>query len=714
MITGQEETNARIRLSIGRLLAPKSVAIVGASPDPGTLGGAVLANFERFRYSGELHLVSRRHERIGGRECVASIDELPEGLDAVALVIGEAAVNDALIQCVRRRTNAVIVFAAGFAEVGGNGVARQERLSAIARESGLALVGPNCIGITNHVARVPLTFEPIDPVALEEPAGVAILAQSGGVVSHLRPALQARGVPVAYAVSTGNEAVLGVEDYLSVLVDDEHVSLVIVFAEQIRSPASFLASVQLASARSKAVVVMHPGRSQPAREAARSHTGALAGDHLLVEAVLKANGAVVVETLDELVDVAAVLVRFPAPPPGGVAIVTNSGALRGIALDFCEGAGLPVAKLDPNTTAAIRAMLPTYAAADNPVDVTTAGAIDPDVFARIGRAVLEDRTTSSVLFAVLGGGAEAQRRKAEALCKIPVAGKPIAVTILGDEAPLDACAAASLRARRLPVFRSADRAMRALARVADYADVRAAMRHSSKRPVVPTGALPGRGVLPEYAGKTLLASIGLPVPDGALAKDVAGAVAIASRIGYPVALKAQARALAHKSDAGGVALDVRSEEAVHEAWSRIERAVHQANPDLSLDGMLVETMARPGLEMLVGARRDPDWGPVLLFGVGGIWAEALNDVRIVAPTADRETIQRELRKLRLAKLLGGFRGAPAVDQAALVETIERLGALMLAVPEIAEVDINPLVTYPAGQGVLVLDALVIARDEQHA
>lgn len=673
------------------------------------MGGAVLANLERFRYRGDIHLVSRSRREINGRPCVSSIDDLPLEIDAVVLVVPEAAVLDAVASCAGRKAGGVVVFASGFAETGDAGRARQEKLAAIAREGGIALNGPNCLGFANFADGVPLTFEYVGDYREPPGSGVAVIGQSGAMTGNIRSALWGRGMPVAYVVSTGNEAVLGLEDMFGELVADDRISLFVFFVEQLRRPALFLDLVARARALGKPMVLLHPGRTARARESAKSHTGALAGDHALMRTILLHRGVVLVETLDELFDATALLARWPDPPARGAGVITNSGAFRGLSLDLGEEIGVEFPALAGATVEALKPMFPSFAGIDNPLDTTTLGFSKPEIFAVAAKAMLEDPGIGSLMISVVAGPPRLQVAKADSILPvISAAKKPVAFVILGDQEPLVEEFNLAVHRSGVPFFRSPDRALRSLARIT--ACGRALAAAATPAPPLGVAAIPlaGSGAVAEYTAKRWIASAGIRVPEGALARNVDEAQAIASRIGYPVAAKAQAAELSHKSDAGGVILDIADADALCAAWESLQRDVRRAQPDLALEGVLVEKMAEPGLEMFVGARRDADWGVVLMVGLGGVWIEALEDVRLLPPGLGEPEILAEIGRLKGARLLAGIRGAPPLDTRAVARTVAIVAELMQVTPQLAEIDINPLVVYPVGKGVQALDALIIA------
>lgn len=695
--------------ALDRLLRPKSIAVVGASPEPGSVSGLLLANLQRFGYAGQLHLVSRSRDEVNGIRCFKSIDELPEGVDVAVLVVPQVAVADSVAACGRRGVGAAVVFASGFAEMGDEGRAAQEAMAAIARRHGVAVLGPNCLGFINFADAVPLTFEPVQPAPPRSGPRIGIVAQSGAMSGNMRQAFLGRGLGVSFSISTGNEAVLGAEDFLSALVEAPDVDAFAVFVEMLRKPAEFLRVARRARELGKPVVLMHPGRSQRAREAAKSHTGALAGDHQVMRTLVEREGVVVVDSMDEMFDVTAILARYPRPvTEGGAAVASNSGALRGLALDFCEDIGLQLADFQPATMQALSQILPDFMAPDNPLDLTAIGMQKPEIFGLSAQAILDDPGVGSLIMPLMGGSPAQQVAKADSLLPVMQASrKPVCFVIMGDSGPLGSEFLERVHASGMPFLRSPDRAMRAMAHVHRYGRLHAeaAERSGAQAGLRRDDLQPGP--LAEFKGKQWLRELGISTPKSGLARTPAEAEALAREIGYPVVLKAQADTLMHKSDVGGVAVNLRDAQALGDAWQRIQSSVARHCPDIALDGMLVEAMSSPGLELVVGGRRDPNWGVVTLVGLGGIWIEALHDVRLLPPDLTEAQILRELQRLKGAKLLSGLRGAPPVDVAAVAAVVRRLSALMLANPGIAEIDINPLIALPAGQGIVALDALFV-------
>ncbi|HEY4775075.1 MAG TPA: acetate--CoA ligase family protein [Xanthobacteraceae bacterium] len=696
--------------AVERLMRPRSIAIVGISSKPGSAGQTVLANLTLNAYRGDIHLVGRAAS-IEGRPVLASVDDLPEGVDLAVFTLPAAAVHETLAGCVRRKVGAAVIFASGFSETGNT--AEQDAIARIAADGGVALLGPNCLGYTNYVDGLAIFFP--NATAIERIAGsrdpaLAIISQSGGFMGHLRSAFEGRDLQTSYTISPGNEAGLDLVDFVDFLIEDRTTRAIVIYGEHIRRPMDFLAAAAKGRAAGKPIIMMHPGRGARAQEAARSHTGALAGNHAVMRTQVARAGIAFVETLDELADASEVLARFPVPPTRGPGILTFSGAFCAIAHDFCESIGLDVPALSPDSEAALRKRLPPFVTPRNPLDLTTQPIWEPDLVGVGAKTLLDDPAIGSLVISITVGGPAQSMLYLEGLIEALQGNtKPVVFSILGDRSPLAPEFLALAGEHRIILSRSAERSLRAIACVTEYGRNLAAM--DAVAPAPPFSGLPplGRGTQPEWRAKKLLAAAGIQVPAGDLARTADEAAALARRIGYPVAMKAQAGALAHKTEAGGVMLNIADEAALRRAWQALMDNIARAQPGLDLDGVLVEAMAARGLELLVGAKRDPHWGPVVLVGLGGVWVEALGDVRLMPADLAEPLIVEELFKLQSAKLLRGFRGAPPVDVEAVARATALVGRLMRTVPEIAEIDINPLVAHAKGEGVTALDALIVTR-----
>jgi acyl-CoA synthetase (NDP forming) len=694
------EESARGPQAVARFLRPRSAAIVGMSARAGSAGQVILQCLKVNGFKGDIHLVGRSDDPIDGRPVLKSADELPEGVDLAVLTLPAAGVKDAIEACARRKVGSAMVFAAGFAEVGES--ATQDAVTRTARSAGLALVGPNCLGITNNVDGMMLHMLFAREALRGVKNGVAFVGQSGGLLGHFQRAIDGRNVPLSYVVSTGNEAGLETTDFLEFLADDPSTRVIAIYCEEVRRPQAFLAAIQRCRSVGKPVVAMLAGRSAKSRKSAQSHTGALIGDWATMKVQVEDAGAVVVTSMDELTDLVEILQRYPEPPTKGPGVLTASGAYVGLTNDFAEDVGLDLPELAPETLEAVKKALPSYGNYGNPLD-TTAG-FTPTMLPDVVKALVDDPNVGMLFISFPINAAIPIRAFNKGMAQSP---KPKVMVALGDTWQLGPDVVEAVKESPAVYSRSSDRMMRAIALYTRYGRMLARPRTSATPE--PIKGLPnlGKGAQPEWLGKKVLAAAGIRVPAGELARTADDAAALAKGIGYPVVLKAQAAALSHKTEAGGVVLNLADEAALRAAWDTMMASVKRAAPNVSLDGALVEKMSPKGIELMVGAKRDPGWGAVLLLGLGGIWVEALGDVQLLPVSAGEAQIRQALGKLRSAKLLAGVRGAPPADTEAVVKTVMAIGRLMQTVPEVVEVDVNPLMVHAKGQGVTALDALIV-------
>jgi acyl-CoA synthetase (NDP forming) len=696
-------------LDLHRLLRPATVAVAGASPDPRSIGGAILRNLRASGFNGPMTLVSPTRDQIDGKPCVKSLRDIPQGTDAVILNLPRVAIRQALEDCVARKVGGAVVFATGFGESDEAGRAEQAAISALCRDGGLALLGPNCLGFANYVDGMCASFEDLTFEHGKFAAGtrrVAVIAQSGATAANVRSSLQARGIAVSHVISTGNEAVLRVDDFIAHVIG-EGVSAVALYVEQIRNPPAFLAIARHARERGVPIVMLHPGRSARARAATQSHTGALTRDYAVMKTAVENEAVVLVETMDELFDATAILQRYPRPPVGGAAIVTNSGAIRALSLDTMEDVGLPVARPSTATLEKLKALVPANVEVDIPLDLGAAGYADAGIFATTSQTLLDDPATGSIIWAMTPGGPHQQRAKLQAMIPLSKASDtPHILTLTGDGAPLDAEFLAAAREHEVAFLRSPERTLRAMAALHRHAVARDAAGDRCG-PVREVSSLQGVGAIAESAGKAWLRELGVRVPAGGLVRDLEQAREVASAIGFPVVIKAQMAGLNHKSDVGGVIVGIRNPNELAAAWDRLHAHLSAAIANPALEGVLVEQMAPAGLEMVVGAKNDPGWGPVILVGLGGVWIEALRAVELLPPDISHARAVERIKGMKGAALLGPFRGRPARDVHALADVVLTLGNAMRADPSIREIDLNPVMVFAEGAGAMALDALIV-------
>lgn len=695
------------------LLRPRSIAIFGMSSRPGTTGRIILKQILGGGFAGDIHLVGRSGGEAEGIPILTVPEELPEGIDLAILTVPAEGLHDAVQACVARKIGSAVSFASGFAELGEEGRRRQEEIAAVAARGNLALLGPNTVGYYNFVDGLTvMMIDQASPPPLPKDSGpaMAIVAQSGGIANHLAGSLRARSVPLSYIMTTGNEAVIDVSQLVDHFLDDDRTQVIAAYAEQIGAPQDFLALGAKAKARGKSVLLLHPGRTAKGQAAASTHTGSLAGNYAAMALAVEQAGILLVETMEELIDVAQLLLYFPQAPEGGLGLLTTSGALCALSADYLDSRELDMPALSDGTLDALRAMLPDYLSPKNPLDLGTLPAWKPEMIGAGAAQLLADPNIGSIIVSL--PLTEADRMTAwltsfaEAYRAAP---KPTIFVLAGEDCPLPDALLQSAARDGIVLMRSNERAIRTLATYHRHAGDR-------RRPA-PTvqsekfASLPplGSGTQAEWSSKAVVSAIGIPVPPGALAATPDEAVSIAERVGYPVVMKAQAASLAHKSEVGGVMLSLRDADAVRSAWDRLHANVAKGRPGLRLDGILVEAMGRQGLELVVGATRDAAWGAIIMVGLGGIWVEALQDVRLISPAMSRDRIVEELGRLKAARLLHGFRGAPPVDVEAVADAVQAVARLMTTEPAIKEIDINPLVALPVGEGVIALDALIVVE-----
>jgi acetate---CoA ligase (ADP-forming) len=690
------------------VLRPRSLAVIGASPDPTSIGGAVFANLLARGYTGTLHAVNVKGRPIGEHPVHRSLDEVPGDVEAVVVAIPAAAVLDVARQCAARGVRALVVLSAGFAEVGAEGLARQRELLAICRAGGIRLVGPNCLGVLNTDPDVALdaTFAPTAAPA----GGVGLMSQSGGVGIAVLEEARSRGIGLSAFVSVGNKVDLSGNDFLDWCEQDERTRAILLYLESFGNPRKF-ARIARRVGHAKPLVAVKAGRSPAGARAASSHTGALlAGSEVAVQALFRQAGVLRVDTLGELFDLAGLLERQPLPAGPRVAIVTNAGGPGIMCADACQAAGLELPELPDELQRQLAALAPAEAALGNPVDLIAAAT--PASFAgaieTIGRSGAVDAIIAVFVPPLVTRAEDVARAIREAAGALGGALPLLSVFMTAGGAPAELTEGDAA----LPAFRYPEDAARALARAVGYARWRAEprgelpdypdARRDEAAAIVARALGRGSGWLEPTEVHTLLACHGVPLAPERFARTPSGAARAAAELGGPVALKAIAPGLLHKSDVGGVALGLATPSAVRRAAremrERIARAGHK------LDGYVMQLMAPAGVELLVGATADPLFGPVVAVGAGGRTVELLHDVAVrLTPVTDHDA-HAMLRELGTFRLLEGYRGEPGVDIGALEDVVLRIGALVDAHPEIAELDCNPVVAHPGGA--VVVDARV--------
>jgi acetyl coenzyme A synthetase (ADP forming)-like protein len=705
--------------SMRPLMMPQAVAVIGASRNAASIGHRVLQSIVSGGFTGAVYPINRNATEVAGLTCYPAIANAPRGVDLAIIAVPPATVIGVAEECAAAGVKALIVITAGFAETGEAGRGLQQRLVDTVRGHGMRMVGPNCMGMLNTSSSVRLnaSFSSLVP-----PAGrVAFSSQSGALGMAILGLAAERQVGLSSFVSVGNKADVSSNDLLEYWEADPDTSVILLYLESFGNPRRF-ARLARRIGRKKPIVAVKAGRTRAGSRAAGSHTAALAASDIAVDALFHQAGVLRADTMDELFDIAACFDSQPLPPGRRVAIVTNAGGPGILAVDACEAAGLSVVPFAEPTRQRLSAFLPPEASLANPVDmVASAG---PDAYTRTLETTLtadevdavlviytpvDPRRADETLQAIRDGVAAGRRAGATTkpvlACLMAASGRPQALDVGGE---------------RIPAYAFPENAARALAKATAYAEWRAQppallwsfddIRVDEARAVC-RQALQNRGDgwLNGDETRALLDAFGVPLAAGMLAHSGEEAVALARVLGFPVAAKLASRRVPHKSDIGAVHLNLSSDSAVRRAYADVMTCARTLVPDADIDGVLIQAMITGGVETMVGVTEDALFGPLVGFGLGGIHVEILGDVRFrVAPLTDRDADEL-LREIRGLPLLNGYRGHPPADLDALRELLLRISRLAVEVPEIVELDLNPVIAMSPGQGCRIVDARVKVR-----
>jgi acetate---CoA ligase (ADP-forming) len=704
----EERERRAVTASVLPLFFPRSIAVIGASNREGSIGNNLFRNLLNTGYTGTLYPVNPRTQVVNAVRAYPSIKDVPDEVDLAFIVVPSTQVLDVVRECDEANVRGLVVISAGFSEIGDEGAEMEAELLDLVRNAGMRMVGPNCMGLLNTAPSVSMngTFAPVFP-----PAGnVAMSSQSGALgIAILQYALRT-GLGISQFVSVGNKADVSGNDLLMAWEDDPQTDVILLYLESFGSPRRF-ARIASRVARKKPIVAVKSGRTATGSRAASSHTGALASLDVAVDALFRQTGVIRVETLEELFAVASLLSSQPVPKGKRVAVVTNAGGPGILAADALEANGLHIPEFSGETQARIRANLPSEASVRNPVDMV-AGA-GPAEFSHVVSTILASEEVDSLLVIHVPTSETGVQHVATALHSI-AAGYEGSTTLLSVFMQSDA-AGAFLRSEKanIPTYPFPEAAAIALSRAVGYGewlqrdpgevpvldgiDLEAARRVVDK-------ALVGRdekGVwLEPDATEALLAAFGLDLPRAGTAATADDAVRVAAEIGGPVVLKVVSESALHKSDVGGVLLDVEGEEAVRAGFAAVTAAVD------THDGVLVQEMVPGGHEVLIGVTEDPNFGPLVVYGLGGVYVELLKDVAFrLTPLTDVDA-REMVNEIKGAKLLEGYRGFPPGDVEAVVNTILRVSAMAASIPEISEMDMNPVMVLEPGRGARVVDARI--------
>jgi acetate---CoA ligase (ADP-forming) len=686
--------------SLEPIFRPRSIAVIGASRTAGTVGYEIIHNLLAEGFTGAIYPVNPKATSVHSVPAYRSIEDVPGEVDLAIITVPKEVALAVAEACGRRGVRALIVITAGFREVGGAGVAREEELLAIAHRYGMRMIGPNCLGVVSTAADVSMnaTFAPIMP----PPGPVSFMSQSGAMGVTILDYAAEYGIGVHHFVSVGNKADVSGNDLIEYWAEDPATRVILMYLENFGNPRRFTRIAREVT-KTKPVIAVKAGRTAAGARAASSHTGALAGLDSATDALLAQCGVLRVDTVEELFDMAMAFGHLPVPQGNRVAVVTNAGGPGIIITDACEGRGLSVAELSPETQARLRQNLPEEASVRNPVDMIATAT--PDSYRLALEAVLEDPNIDAAIAAFVPPLRVRQQDVARSIIAAHAAHpeKPMLAVLMGRAGLPEG--RAELRDAGIPAYIFPESAARALAamyrhrqwQVRPAGTVREfAVRRDDVARIIEDAPRTGDGYLDKDAVLRVLDAYGIATLTSEAAATADEAVAAARRLGLPAVLKVDSPDIVHKTDVGGVVLDLRDDDAVRTAFDTMLRRVRDKHPDARIDGVTVERFVRGGRETIIGVSQDPSFGPVIMFGLGGIYVEALKDVVFrVQPVSDIDAAEM-VRSISGLALLQGMRGEAASDLAALEEAIQRISQLVGDHPRIMELDINPFVVFEAG------------------
>src|SRR4051812_15755537 len=705
------------------LLGPRSIAIVGASDRPGNWSMRVFRSLKKFNFPGAIYPVNPRNATVwDGETCYPSLKDLPETPDHVVIIVPGVAAIEAVMQAGDVKARSATVFSGGFGEGGDpKGQALGAQLKSAIEQASLAVSGPNCMG--NLAAAFRMMTIPDDRIVELERGPVGIIGQSGGIVMAIHRALLARGVTPGYAVTSGNEIGLHMGDYIRYLADDPDIRAIACYIETIKHAGEFKAACRYARNAGKPVVAVKLGGSEESRKAALAHTGALAGSLQSFDAVAESIGVVRVDTLDELVETVEYFTHAVPPKGPRLGAMTFSGGLKGLMLEAAERNGLSFPPLLPETNAKVSEVLGVGTSLGNPLDAGFAALSSSEAYFRCIEVLQQDPNIDVLILQEELPPAPRLNNKVENLKTVDKmvadgARLPIGIVSMISYMYTEHTKTFRQELKHLPVLQEVDKALKAVGRAGRYGQLRAhgAEKAVGSKPDVSAilarrkAAAEGLFVLDEADSKELLRAYGIASPREAAASGVEEAVRAAKAVGYPLVLKLLSAEVTHKSDIGGVILGIKNDDELRAAYGKLAANLAAARPDLKLEQVLLAQQVAGGVELVLGVQRDPEIGPVLMFGTGGVLLELYKDVRFGAVPLPHWQAQEMIDHTNAGALLKGYRGSPACDEGLVRDALIALGRLAHDLGNRLEsIDINPFVALPGGGGALALDALVVLR-----
>jgi len=695
--------------------APQSIALIGASRDQEKIPGRLLSMLRKNGYPGKLYPTNPNYDDIDGLKCYKSIADIGAPIDLAVVIIPARAVLAALEQCAAAGVKNAVIISSGFAEEGGDSAAMQDKIAALAKKTGMRISGPNAEGFYSQVQRVAATFSPtvdvkpgVTPLVASK-RRIGIVAQSGGIGFAFYHRAKALGVALSYVVSAGNESDLGAGEFLDFMVQDASTDVILLFIEGIRDVDKFLVAARRAAELRKPVIVTKVGRSGAGERAAASHTASMAGWSAAYDAVFAKYGFIVSNDLDEAVTIAAVLTTNPLPKGDRVAVLTVSGGAGIWGADTVSMQGLQVPELSQGIQAEIKKLLPSYGATRNPIDVTAQGVHSGGLQKSIDLLDVSDEVDAILVVLSLSSETRMPFKEAELKPVISAQSKP--VVFYSYTLPSE-FARRELAQSGVVVLSGLTHVGVAMRQLATYAKFKPA-------PPADSSVLPSRDIsahlksqaFSEADSKALLRAAGIALPDEVLVRKRDALDAAIVRVGFPLVMKIQSPDIPHKSEAGGVCVGITSKGEAFTAYRELLESAQRHRPGAAIQGVLVGPIAKKGVEIIIGTMGDATFGPMIMVGFGGITTELFRDVIYrPAPVGALEAAAM-LGELKAAPLLNGFRGAAKTDIAALSQLIAQVSVLAARhKSEISEIEINPVLVHPLGQGVTIVDALVVGKN----
>ena len=691
---------------------PRGVAVVGASPSPDKLGYAVLQNVIRYGYAGQIYPINPKAAEILGLPAYPSVKDIPGPVDLAVVLIPAKAVPGVIEECGQKGIAGAVVISAGFREVGREGRQLEQQLIETARRYGIHIVGPNVLGIIDTVASLNASFA----VGMPRRGHIAFMSQSGALCTSILDMALGQSTGFSRFYSIGNKADLNEVDFLRAWSEDPETNVITAYLEGISDGAEFMKTARKVT-RMKPVVSIKSGTTSAGSRAASSHTGTLAGSEKAYDAAFKQVGIIRAASIQELFDFTQAFDRQPIPESDAVAVVTNAGGPGIMASDAIERMGLRLASLTPEIQQKLRAALPAAASVVNPIDVL--GDAPADRYELAIEAALSDPNVGIVLVVLTPQAATQIPQTAQALGELARKyKKPAFGAFLGDQAIRPAVEI--LTQYRVPNYAVPERAVAAIAALwqrrqwlntPELNIEPLTVDRNKVRQMIDKLRGEGRATAGDAEAREILAAYGVPLPKSALARNADEAVAAAEAMGYPVVMKIASPDILHKTDIGGVKLNLTGAAEVRDAFDLIVYRATRHMPDATIWGCQVQQMVKGGKECIIGMNRDPQFGPLLMFGLGGVYVEALKDVTFRVSPIDRREAREMLTEIRAYSLLRGVRGEKPSDLEAIADTLVRVSQLVTDFPEIVEMDINPLLVFPAGQGALGLDMRLALKAE---